>query len=53
MGTKAHDILTIPLCRKHHDELHWDSKVFEQKLGTQPEMIIELLDRTYALGVLA
>lgn len=53
MGTKAHDIFTIPLCRKHHDELHRDPKVFEQKHGTQPEMIIKLLDRAYALGVLA
>lgn len=52
-GTKAHDILTIPLCRQHHEELHRDPKVFEQKYGTQPEMIIRLLDRAYALGVLA
>lgn len=53
MGTKAHDILTLPLCRRHHDELHRDSQAFEQKHGTQPEMIIRLLDRAYALGVLA
>lgn len=53
MGTKAHDILTIPLCRQHHDELHRDPQAFEQKHGTQPEMIIRLLDRAYALRVLA
>jgi len=53
MGTKAHDILTLPLCRRHHDELHRDLQAFEQKYGTQPEMIIRLLDRAYALGVLA
>ena len=53
IGTKAHDILTIPLCRKHHDELHRDPRAFEQEHGTQPEMIIKLLDRAYALGVLA
>ena len=53
IGTKAHDILTLPLCRKHHDELHRDMQTFEQKHGTQPEMIIRLLDRAYALGVLA
>ena len=53
IGTKAHDILTLPLCRRHHDELHRDLQAFEQKYGTQPEMIIRLLDRAYALGVLA
>jgi len=53
MGTKAHDILALPLCRQHHDELHRDIQAFEQKHGTQPEMIIRLLDRAYSLGVLA
>ncbi|QFH71053.1 DUF968 domain-containing protein [Enterobacter sp. E76] len=53
MGTKAHDSLTIPLCRTHHTELHNDPKAFERKYGTQPEMIIRLLDRAFALGVLA
>ena len=24
MGTKAHDLFVLPLCRKHHDELHAD-----------------------------
>lgn len=53
MGTKAHDSLAIPLCRKHHDELHRDPRAFENKYGSQPEMIINLLDRAFALGVLA
>jgi DNA-binding Lrp family transcriptional regulator len=52
-GTKAHDSLTIPLCRRHHDELHRDLRTFENNYGTQPEMIINLLDRAFALGVLA
>jgi hypothetical protein len=29
MGTKAHDLFVLPLCRAHHDELHrtlWLSK---------------------------
>lgn len=54
-GTKAHDAFTIPLCRKHHDELHGSAGVaaFERKYGTQPELIIKLLDRAFALGVLA
>jgi len=53
MGTKAHDSFTIPLCRIHHTELHNDPKAFERKYGTQPELIIYLLDRAFALGVLA
>ena len=53
MGTKAHDIFAIPLCRKHHTELHNDRLAFERKYGSQLEMIIALLDRAFALGVLA
>lgn len=53
MATKAHDIFAIPLCRKHHTELHNDRLAFERKYGSQPEMIIKVLDRAYALGVLA
>ncbi|XHF49439.1 MAG: DUF968 domain-containing protein [Enterobacter roggenkampii] len=53
MGTKAHDIFAIPLCRKHHRELHNDRLAFERKYGSQLEMIIRVLDRAYALGVLA
>jgi hypothetical protein len=53
MATKAHDILVIPLCRIHHTELHNDPGKFERKYGAQPALIINLLDRAYALGVLA
>ncbi|WP_434642107.1 DUF968 domain-containing protein [Klebsiella sp. I138] len=53
VGTKAHDIFTIPLCRKHHRQLHHDPLSFEREYGTQPALIIKLLDRAYALGVLA
>ncbi|MBB1199625.1 DUF968 domain-containing protein [Enterobacteriaceae bacterium 89] len=53
VGTKAHDSLTIPLCRKHHTELHNDPVKFEQKYGSQLEMIKNVLDRAFALGVLA
>ena len=53
MATKAHDSLVIPLCRQHHTELHNDPVKFERKHGTQPEMIIRVLDRAFALGVLA
>ncbi|WBM69151.1 DUF968 domain-containing protein [Buttiauxella sp. WJP83] len=53
MGTKAHDLLSIPLCRICHTELHNDPVKFEQKHGSQPAMIIRILDRACALGVLA
>lgn len=53
MGTKAHDIFAIPLCRKHHTELHNDPVKFERNHGAQPAIIIRLLDRAFALGVLA
>ncbi|MDI3221446.1 DUF968 domain-containing protein [Klebsiella michiganensis] len=53
VGTKAHDIFTIPLCRKHHRQLHEDPLAFEREHSTQPVLIIKLLDRAYALGVLA
>lgn len=53
MGTKAHDLFVLPLCRAHHDELHADVRAFESKYGTQPELIIRTLDRALALGVIA
>lgn len=53
MGTKAHDLFVIPLCRRHHDELHADVKAFEKKYGTQPELVLKTLDRSLAIGVLA
>lgn len=53
MGTKAHDLFVIPLYRAHHDELHADVKAFEEKYGTQPELLLKTLDRALAIGVLA
>lgn len=53
MGTKAHDSFTLPLCRKHHTELHNDPIKFECKYGSQLEMLKNVLDRAFALGVLA
>jgi hypothetical protein len=35
MGTKASDLLTIPLCRKCHNELHRDVKDWETENGSQ------------------
>ncbi|MDI7637113.1 DUF968 domain-containing protein, partial [Cronobacter sakazakii] len=52
MGTKAHDLFVLPLCRRHHDELHRDTVAFEEKYGSQLELIFRFLDRALAIGVL-
>ncbi len=53
MGTKAHDLFVLPLCRAHHDELHADTVAFEEKHGSQLELLFRFLDRSLAIGVLA
>ncbi|CAM3632878.1 TPA: DUF968 domain-containing protein [Klebsiella oxytoca] len=53
MGTKAHDLFVLPLCRAHHEELHADTVAFEQKYGSQLELLFRFLDRSLAIGVLA
>ena len=53
MGTKAHDLFVLPLCRKHHNELHTDTVAFEDKYGSQLELIFRFIDRALAIGVLA
>lgn len=53
MGTKAHDLFVIPLCREHHDELHADPVAFESKYGDQLAPVFRVIDRALAIGVLA
>ncbi|MEN0584463.1 MULTISPECIES: DUF968 domain-containing protein [unclassified Kosakonia] len=53
MGTKAHDLFVIPLCRAHHDALHADTVAFEEKYGSQLVLVFRVLDRALAIGVLA
>ncbi len=53
MGTKAHDLFVIPLCRAHHDELHRDPVAFEAKYGSQLTLLFRFLDHALAIGVLA
>ncbi|MCS2155490.1 DUF968 domain-containing protein [Scandinavium sp. H11S7] len=53
MGTKAHDLFVIPLCRAHHDELHADTMAFEANYGSQVELWFRFIDRALAIGVLA
>ena len=51
-ATKAHDLFVFPLCRECHDELHADVAAFEQKHGTQLELLFRFLDRVLAIGVI-
>lgn len=51
IGTKAHDVFTIPLCRIHHSELHKDPKEWEREHGSQIVFLFKFLDRSAALGV--
>lgn len=51
MGTKAHDLFTIPLCRIHHSELHKDPNGWEREHGSQLYFLFRILDRSAALGV--
>ncbi len=51
-ATKAHDLFVFPLCRECHDRLHADVAAFEQKHGTQLELLFRFLDRALAIGVI-
>ncbi len=52
-GTKTHDLFTIPLCRKHHDELHRDPRTWDEAHGSQIELLFNFLNRSLGVGVLA
>ncbi|HFY9976718.1 TPA: DUF968 domain-containing protein [Serratia marcescens] len=52
MGTKAHDFFTIPLCRKHHDELHRDMSRWEEEHGTQIEIWFRFIDWSLSVGAI-
>ncbi|MCF6688285.1 DUF968 domain-containing protein [Raoultella terrigena] len=51
-ATKAHDLFVIPLCRECHDELHADVNAFEEKNGSQLQLLFRFLDRAIAIGVI-
>lgn len=53
MGTKAHDLLTIPLCRQHHNELHLDMVAWEREHGSQVDLWYAFFDLSVALGAIA
>ncbi|HDV0351578.1 DUF968 domain-containing protein [Klebsiella pneumoniae] len=51
-ATKAHDLFVFPLCRECHDELHADVNAFEEKKGSQLQLLFRFLDRAIAIGVI-
>ncbi|NEG58211.1 DUF968 domain-containing protein [Pantoea agglomerans] len=51
-ATKAHDLFVFPLCRECHDKLHADVAAFEQKYGTQLELLFRFLNHAIAIGVI-
>jgi len=50
--TKASDLLSMPLCRVHHDELHHDIDAFEQKYGSQWMWVCMTIHQAVTEGVL-
>lgn len=52
MGTKAHDIFTIPLCRQHHDELHRDPRSWAKIYGEQLLHVFRTIDMAFSTHVI-
>ncbi|MEC5321562.1 DUF968 domain-containing protein [Brenneria populi subsp. brevivirga] len=53
MGTKAHDLFVIPLCRSHHDELHRDVAAWETQYGSQLLLLVQTLNRALGIGAIS
>ena len=53
MGGKSHDIFTLPLCRIHHNELHQNVELWENKHGSQILLLIRFLDKVFGMKVIS
>lgn len=53
MGTKAHDLFTIPLCREEHDALHRDPSRWEAEHGSQIELWFRFIDHSLSTGAIS
>ncbi|XUU50039.1 DUF968 domain-containing protein [Serratia nematodiphila] len=51
-GTKPHDIFTIPLTRKCHNELHDDVAAWEAKHGSQLFHLVRTLNNAFGIGAI-
>lgn len=51
LGKKASDLLTMPLCRAHHQSggrgvaIHAGIQLFEEKFGTQQDLILQVHEK--------
>jgi len=53
VGTKGHDIHTIPLCRKHHAEFHQKGREkWEKEHGSQSDYVVHTQSMARVEGVL-
>jgi hypothetical protein len=52
MGTKAHDLFTIPLCLEEHDALHRDPSRWEAEHGSQIELWFRFIDHSLSIGAI-
>ena len=52
VGTKAHDLFVIPLCRRCHDELHRDVSGWERQHGSQIKLLVQFLNRALGIGAI-
>ncbi|MFW7203693.1 DUF968 domain-containing protein [Serratia sp. BNK-17] len=52
MGTKAHDLFTIPLCREEHDALHRAPSRWESEHGSQIELWFKFIDYSMSIGAI-
>lgn len=52
MGTKAHDLFTIPLCREEHDALHRDPSRWDAEHGSQIELWFRFIDHSLSIGAI-
>jgi len=52
-GTKACDLLVIPLCRVCHDQLHADTNEWEKQHGSQLLWLARTLNRASGIGAIA
>ncbi|WP_411899735.1 DUF968 domain-containing protein, partial [Salmonella enterica] len=50
MGTKAHDLFVLPLCRKQQDELHSDTVSLKAKYGSQRALIVRFIELQLDIG---
>ncbi|MBN3145344.1 DUF968 domain-containing protein [Pectobacterium brasiliense] len=53
MATKTHDLFVIPLCRRHHDELHRDVTAWEAEYGSQLLLLVQTLNRALGIGAIS